>query len=282
MTYLDEMFSLKGKKIVMTGGAGGIPAELAIGLAKAGADVCLWGRGANHPMAEAVKSVREAAGIGEPGSAAGKDAGRVEAITVDTADSAACEAAIGETEQLLGAPDVLVNGVGGNRGKAPFVDMDEKVFMEVVTLNLMAGLVTPTRAFARYWIAKRMKASVVNMSSMGSYVPLSGIWAYDAAKAGVLNLTEALAKEFAPHGIRVNGIAPGFFIGQQNRALLIDEKTGDLTPRGKAVIAHTPFGRFGDKAELRGAVIFLCSEAASGFVTGVTIPVDGGYLTDNI
>jgi NAD(P)-dependent dehydrogenase (short-subunit alcohol dehydrogenase family) len=273
MTYLEEMFSLKGKRIVMTGGAGGIPAELAIGLAKAGADVCLWGRGTNHPMAEAVKSVREAAG---------KDSGRVEAVTVDTAEAAACEAAIGETEKLIGEPEVLVNGVGGNRGKAPFVDMDEKVFMEVVTLNLMAGLVTPTRAFARYWIAKKMKASVVNMSSMGSYVPLSGIWAYDAAKAGVLNLTEALAKEFAPHGIRVNGIAPGFFIGHQNRALLIDEKTGDLTPRGKSVIAHTPFGRFGDKAELRGAVIFLCSEAASGFVTGVTIPVDGGYLTDNI
>ena len=273
MSYLDEMFSLKGKKIVMTGGAGGIPAELAIGLAKAGAEVCLWGRGTNHPMAEAVKAVREAAGPG---------AGRVEAVTVDTADSAACEAAIGETEKLIGAPDILVNGVGGNRCKAPFVDMDEKVFMEVVTLNLMAGLVTPTRAFARYWIAKGIKGSVVNMSSMGSYVPLSGIWAYDAAKAGVLNLTEALAKEFAPQGIRVNGIAPGFFIGHQNRALLIDEKTGDLTPRGKAVIAHTPFGRFGDKAELRGAVIFLCSEAASGFVTGVTIPVDGGYLTDNI
>jgi len=273
MSYLDEMFSLKGKKIVMTGGAGGIPAELAIGLAKAGADVCLWGRGANHPMAEAAKSVREASGAG---------AGKVEAVTVDTADSAACETAIGETEELVGAPDVLVNGVGGNRGKAPFVDMDEQVFMEVVTLNLMAGLVTPTRAFARYWIAKKMKGNVVNMSSMASYKSLSGIWAYDAAKAGVLNLTEGLAKEFAPHGIRVNGIAPGFFIGHQNKALLIDEKSGDLTARGKSIIAHTPYGRFGDKAELRGAVIFLCSEAASGFVTGVTIPIDGGYLTDNI
>ena len=130
MTYLEEMFSLKGKKIVMTGGAGGIPAELAIGLAKAGADVCLWGRGTNHPMAEAAVSVREAAGA---------DAGKIEAVTVDTAGSAACEAAIVETERLIGAPDVLVNGVGGNRGKAPFVDMDEKIFMEVVTLNLMAA-----------------------------------------------------------------------------------------------------------------------------------------------
>jgi NAD(P)-dependent dehydrogenase (short-subunit alcohol dehydrogenase family) len=120
------------------------------------------------------------------------------------------------------------------------------------------------------------------MSSMASYIPLSGVWAYDAAKAGVLNLTEGLAKEFAPHGIRVNGLAPGFFIGHQNKALLIDEKTGDLTPRGKSIVAHTPFGRFGDKAELRGAAIFLASDAASGFVTGVTIPVDGGYLVDNV
>jgi NAD(P)-dependent dehydrogenase (short-subunit alcohol dehydrogenase family) len=274
MSYVEELFSLKGYRIVVTGGAGAIPAEIAAGLARAGADVCLWGRGTNHPMGEAVREVREAAGPDAPG--------RIEALTVDTGDSVACERAIAETETLIGAPDVLVNGVGGNRGKAPFVEMDEKLFREVVELNLMAGLVTPTRAFARYWIAGNIKGNVVLLSSMASYKPLSGVWAYDAAKAGVLSLTEALAKELAPHGIRVNGIAPGFFIGNQNRALLIDEKTGDLTARGKAIIAHTPFGRFGEKSELRGAVIFLVSNAASGFVTGVTIPVDGGYLTDNI
>ena len=273
MSYLEEMFSLKGKRVVVTGGGGGIPAELAVGTAKAGADVCLWGRGTNHPMGEAASAVR---------AAVGAKGGRVEAVTVDTADSAACEAAIAMTERLIGAPNVLVNGVGGNRGKAPFADMDENIFQEVLSLNLMAGLVTPTRAFARYWIAKGIRGNVIAMSSMTSYKPLSGTWAYDAAKAGGSNLTEALAKELAPHGIRVNGIAPGFFVGNQNRALLIDEATGDLTPRGKAIIARTPFARFGEKPELRGAVIFLMSDAASGFVTGVTIPVDGGYLTDNI
>jgi NAD(P)-dependent dehydrogenase (short-subunit alcohol dehydrogenase family) len=175
-----------------------------------------------------------------------------------------------------------VNGVGGNKGKSPFVDMDEAIFAEVLSLNLLAGLVTPTRAFARYWIARGIKGDVINMSSMTSYKPLSGVWAYDAAKAGVLNLTEGLAKELAPHGIRVNGIAPGFFIGNQNKALLIDEKTGDLTARGKAIIGRTPYGRFGEKSELRGALLFLASRAAAGFVTGVTIPVDGGYLVDNI
>jgi NAD(P)-dependent dehydrogenase (short-subunit alcohol dehydrogenase family) len=273
MSYVEEMFSLKGRRIVMTGGAGAIPAEIALGLAKAGADVCLWGRGTNHPMSEAVRDVRERAGPG---------VGRIEAVTVDTGDSAACERAIVETETLIGTPDVLVNGVGGNKGKTPFIDLDEKLFREVVDLNLMAGLVTPTRAFARYWIVERIKGNVIMMSSMASYKPLSGVWAYNAAKSGVLSMTEALAKELAPHGIRVNGIAPGFFIGNQNRALLIDEKTGELTARGKSILARTPFARFGEKSELHGAVIFLISDAASGFVTGVTIPVDGGYLTDNI
>jgi NAD(P)-dependent dehydrogenase (short-subunit alcohol dehydrogenase family) len=273
MSYVEEMFSLSGRRIVVTGGGGGIPGEIAVGLAKAGAAVCLWGRGANHPMEKAAEWTREQAGPG---------AGPVAAATVDTADSAACERAIAETERLIGPPDVLVNGVGGNKGKAPFVDMDEKIFEEVLVLNLLAGFVTPTRAFARYWIANGIKGSVINMSSMAGYKPLSGVWAYGAAKAGVTNLTEGLAKELAPHGIRVNGIAPGFFIGNQNKALLIDEKSGELTPRGKAIIARTPFGRFGEKSELRGAVIFLISDAAAGFVTGVTIPVDGGYLTDNI
>jgi NAD(P)-dependent dehydrogenase (short-subunit alcohol dehydrogenase family) len=108
------------------------------------------------------------------------------------------------------------------------------------------------------------------------------VWAYGAAKTGVVNLTMACAKEFAPHGIRVNAIAPGFFLGRQNRALLVDERSGELTERGRAVIGRTPFGRFGDAEELAGAVLYLASSSASGFVTGVTIPVDGGFLVDNI
>ncbi|MFZ4615450.1 MAG: SDR family oxidoreductase [Rectinemataceae bacterium] len=272
MSYLDTLFSLKGRRAVITGGAGQLPGDLAVAFAMAGAEVCLWGRGSSAPMSEAASRVREAAGPG---------AGRVMALTVDTGDAEACQKAIVETEELLGPPDLLLNGVGGNRGKAPFVDLDEKVFAEILTLNLMGGLVTPTRAFARYWIAKGIKGTVITIPSMGSYRALSGVWAYDAAKAAVLNLTAGLAKELAPHGIRVNGIAPGFFIGAQNRALLLDEK-GDLTARGKSIISRTPFGRFGEKAELRGAALFLASDSASAFVTGVTIPVDGGFLTDCI
>jgi NAD(P)-dependent dehydrogenase (short-subunit alcohol dehydrogenase family) len=115
---------------------------------------------------------------------------------------------------------------------------------------------------------------------MGSFIPLSGVWAYDAAKAGILNLTMATAKEFAPHRIRVNAIAPGFFIGKQNRALLLDEHTGDLTQRGKDVISRTPCRRFGDPRDLAGVILFLASEQAAGFITGACIPVDGGFLVD--
>ncbi len=278
MSFIESMFSLEGKVAVITGGGGGIPGNLAVGFAKAGATVILWGRGTNHPMEEAARIVAEAAAEG-----GGKaSCGRVFAVTVDTGSKEACEAALAESEKMAGAaPDILINGVGGNRGKAPFVDVDEDLFKDILALNLMAGLVTPTRVFARFWISKSIKGCVINMTSMTSYKALSGIWAYDAAKAGVLNLNEALAKELAPHGIRVNAIAPGFFVGNQNRALLLDPN-GGLTARGTSIVSRTPFGRFGKFEELWGAALFLASDAASGFVTGVSIPVDGGYLTDNI
>jgi NAD(P)-dependent dehydrogenase (short-subunit alcohol dehydrogenase family) len=179
-------------------------------------------------------------------------------------------------------PEVLINGVGGNRGKSRFTDVDVAQFEEVLRLNLTAGLLVPTKAFASRWLEVHVEGAIINIASMSSYIPLSGVWAYDAAKAGVLNLTMACAKEFAPHGIRVNAIAPGFFLGKQNRALLIDEETEELTERGRAVIEHTPLGRFGNADELAGAVLYLASNRASGFVTGVTIPVDGGYLVHNI
>jgi NAD(P)-dependent dehydrogenase (short-subunit alcohol dehydrogenase family) len=157
-----------------------------------------------------------------------------------------------------------------------------ETFRFVLQLNLVAGLMVPTKIFAAWWIERKIRGSIINITSMASYLPLSGVWAYDAAKAGVLNLTQGAAKELAPHGIRVNAIAPGFFLGKQNRALLIDEKTGELTPRGHSIIAHTPFGRFGETAELAGALLFLASPRAAGFVTGVSLPVDGGYLINNI
>jgi NAD(P)-dependent dehydrogenase (short-subunit alcohol dehydrogenase family) len=269
--YLDELFGLSGKTVVVTGGSGVLAGAMADTLLRAGASVSLWGRHED--------TLREAAG--RIGSAAGAES-RIGWAMTDAASETSLQDAIGRTTQRFARIDVLINGVGGNRGKSAFIDTDMAVFEEVVTLNLVAGCMLPTKVFCRHWIAQGQKGSVINLCSMSSYVPLSGVWAYDAAKAGVLNLTMAAAKEFAPHGIRVNAIAPGFFVGKQNRALLIDEKTGSLTQRGKDIVERTPFGRFGEPGDLPGAVIFLASEKASGFVTGTCLAVDGGFLVDCI
>jgi NAD(P)-dependent dehydrogenase (short-subunit alcohol dehydrogenase family) len=245
---------------------------MAEALVRSGATVAIWGRGTGHPVADAVKALAEKTGRAEA----------VVGITVDTGTESAVQAALEETVQKVGAPNLLVNGVGGNKGKAPFPELDLKTFGEVLDLNIMAGLVIPTKVFAGFWMGKKMQASIINIASMTSYIPLSGVPAYGASKSAVLNLTMATAAEFAPHGIRVNGIAPGFFIGHQNRALLIkNNETGELTDRGKAVISHTPFARFGNFEDLHGVTVFLASKASS-FITGVTIPVDGGYLVHNI
>ncbi len=275
MSFIESFFGLNGHIAVVTGGGGALPSSIAVAFAKAEAKVALWGRGTHHPMSEAADLVKKQAGLPA-------DSGVVIGITVDTASTEACVAAYDETVSALGAPDILLNGVGGNMGKGPFLDFDEAKFEEILRLNLMSGLMIPSRVFAKAWIGAGIKGSIINMTSMASYKPLSGTWAYDAAKAGVLNLTEGLAKELASYGIRVNAIAPGFYVGNQNRALLFDTATGELTARGKSIIARTPFGRFGEFEELWGAALYLASPKAAGFVTGVSIPVDGGYLIDNI
>ena len=265
------MFSLDGKTVALTGGGGAIAGALAEALLRAGANVSLWDIKLEFSEA-AKKRLEEATGRKE----------KIHPLEADTTNEKSVEAAVEETVKRFGSLDVLINAAGGNRGKGPFVETDVELFESILRLNLVAGLLVPTKVVAKYWIEKGVKGNIVNMASMSSYIPLSGVWAYDAAKAAVMNLTMGTAKEFAPNGIRVNALAPGFFIGKQNRALLIDEKTGELTDRGKSVIAHTPFGRFGDVSELAGALLFLVNDKAAGFVTGVTIPVDGGYLVDNI
>jgi len=270
--YLEDLFGLCDTVAVITGGAGAIAGALAVALLKAGARVALWGHH-QSTIDTAISRLN-----GEIDGAAD----RLFGYEVDTGNEELVRTATEATEKTLGAPNLLINGVGGNRGKCAFVDQDMETFEFVLKLNLSAGLMVPTKVFAAYWIGSKIRGAIINMTSMASYVPLSGVWAYDAAKAGVFNLTQASAKEFAPHGIRVNAIAPGFFVGKQNRALLYDEATGGLTDRGKAIIAHTPYGRFGETDELAGALLFLASSKASGFVTGISLAVDGGYLVDNI
>lgn len=269
MDYLETMFALHGQTAVVTGGAGVIGSEMSRTLLRAGANVIVWGR----TQANIDRVISDL-----------KDESSADCIgmEVDAGDEAQVEAALAKSVEETGSVEILINCVGGVLGKSPLVETDIERFVEGLQLNLSAGLMVPTKVMAAYWMEQQIRGSIINLTSMTSYKPLSGVWAYDAAKAGVLNLTQAAANELAPYGIRVNAIAPGFFLGKQNQDLLIDKKSGHLTPRGQAIIDATPYKRFGSVEELAGVTLFLASRQASGFVTGVSIPVDGGFLVKNI
>lgn len=271
MNYLEQMFSLKGKSAIISGGAGAIGLVMSEALLKAGANIMIWSR-SQESLDKALYHLNSIDGT----------EGRVEGSRVDTGLEVQVKRALKDADDRFEGVDLLINGVGGNIGKSRFIDTDMATFQKVLHMNLVAGLMVPTKIIAAYWIEKKIRGAIINITSMASYNPLSGVWAYDAAKSATLNLTMGSANEFAQYGIRVNAIAPGFFLGKQNRALLIDKKTGEYTDRGKSVIAHTPYGRFGDVQELAGATLFLASDRAAGFVTGVSIPVDGGYLIHNV
>jgi len=271
MSYLEELYGLVGKTAALTGGGGAIAGALAEALLAAGANVSLW----DHKQSNSDRAAERLTASVE-GS---RD--RVLPLEADATSESDIAKALEAAEGRFGAVDILVNCAGGNRGRGSFLDLDLAQFESVIRLNLLGGIVVPTKVVAGRWVERKMKGSIVNLCSMASYIPLSGIWAYDAAKAATLNLTMATAKELAPHGIRVNALAPGFFIGKQNRDLLLD-KEGNLTERGRSIVSRTPLQRFGEVAELAGAVLFLASERASGFVTGMSLPVDGGFLVDNI
>ena len=271
MKILDELFSLTDQTAIVAGGAGVIGTAMSAVLLKAGAKVVIWSRSESSLAAVRSKLIPHT-----------DIPDRLYTCSVDTADEQAVATAFARSQEALGPADILVNAVGGNMSKTDFIDTDLDQFKRIVECNLMAGLMVPTKVVAAHWIRNNIKGAIINLTSMASYKPLSGVWAYNAAKAAVLSLTRATANEFAAYGIRVNAIAPGFFLGKQNRALLVDENSGELTPRGQAVIARTPWGRFGNIEELAGVTLFLASKKASGFVTGVSIPVDGGYLVDNI
>lgn len=268
MKYLEDLFGLKEKTAIVSGGAGVIGTVMSQALVKAGAKVAIWSRSQTS--------------IDNVLSKMALPSDRLNGLKVDTGNESEVFRAVKQTAATLGPPEILINAVGGNMDKSAFIDIDLDKFEKILHLNLVAGLVVPTKIVTKFWIEEKIKGTIINLTSMTAYTPLSGVWAYNAAKSGVLRLTEACANEFAGHGIRVNAIAPGFFIGKQNHALLIDAKTGDFTDRGRAIIARTPFGRFGDPEELIGPTLFLASSKASGFVTGVSIPVDGGYLCHNI
>jgi NAD(P)-dependent dehydrogenase (short-subunit alcohol dehydrogenase family) len=263
------LFDLTGKTVVLTGGTGVLGAEMARAVASADANVVLLSRKVDKAEA-LIKSF-------------GDSKGRHRALAADVLDRPAVEAAARAVKQEYGRVDALVNGAGGNDPKATtnpenrFFDIPIEAFQNVLTLNLV-GTVIPTQAFGRL-MADQKEGVIVNVSSVNASRPLTRIAAYSAAKAGVSNLTQWLAihmaQEYSPN-IRVNALMPGFFLTEQNRFLLTDQKTGALTARGQKIMDHTPMGRYGSPEDLSGALIWLLSPA-SKFVTGIVVPVDGGF-----
>lgn len=266
-----DRFRLDGKSALITGGGGVLGSLFARTLAAAGADV--WVSGVRADSAEAAcNRLRGEKLIARP-------------IVADVLDRASLEAAAATT----GPIDILVNCAGGNMKEAttsaevPFFDLPLEGLERVVALNLFGGAILPAQVFGREMAKNPHGGCILNVSSMNAIRPLSRIPGYSAAKAAVSNFTQWLAvhmaREYNPR-VRVNAIAPGFILTEQNRFLLTDEHTGEVTPRGRAILAHTPMGRFGEPADLAGAVLWLCSDAAA-FVTGVVVPVDGGFSADS-
>ena len=268
---------LTGRVAVVTGAGGVLCSEFAKVLARAGAKVALL----NRTESKAQKFADEITAEG----------GVAKAYGCNVLDKAQVYAVAEQVHNDLGPCDILINGAGGNHPMATtdkeyyedgdldadtksFFDLDEEGVESVFNLNFLGTLI-PTQAFARQMLG-RPGCNILNISSMNAFTPLTKIPAYSGAKAAVTNFTQWLAVHFSKQGIRVNAIAPGFFSTAQNAKLLWNEDGTPTTRTGK-ILAATPMGRFGEREELAGAVLFLLNNDAAGFITGVTIPIDGGF-----
>jgi NAD(P)-dependent dehydrogenase (short-subunit alcohol dehydrogenase family) len=269
--WIKSSFGLDGKVAIVTGGTGVLGAAMAGGLAQAGARVGLLGR-RRHRAEEVAQSIEQAGG-------------QALALPADVLRKDQLEAARDTALERWGRIDILVNAAGGQVPEAvqpeggEFFDVPAEALRQVIELNLL-GTILPSQVFAAAMVRQTPKPSgcIVNISSMNAQRPLTRVAGYAAAKAGVDNFTRWLAAELARRygaGLRVNAIAPGFFLAEHNRDLLINPD-GSLTGRGQAIIDHTPAGRFGEPDELLGTLIWLCSTGAA-FVNGIVVPVDGGF-----
>ncbi len=266
---MKELFDIKGKVIVITGGGGVLCGTMAKALGKAGAKIAVLDliEAAAEKIVDEIKS----------------NGGRAVAVKCNVLDKNSLESAHEKITSELGKIDILINGAGGNKKEATtspdlsFFDLPSEAVRFVFELNFI-GTLLPCQVFGRE-MAKNGGGIILNVSSMCAFSPLTKVPAYSAAKAAVSNFTQWLAVHVCQNyskDIRVNAIAPGFFLTEQNRFLLTDEKTGELTARGKTIIDHTPMGRFGQPEDLIGTVMWLLSDAAK-FVTGVVVPIDGGF-----
>jgi len=267
-----SIFDLTGDTAVVLGGTGVLGGGMASALAAAGAAVAVVGRSAERGQ-ERVRQI-EAAG------------GRALFVSADALDTQSLTDARDRIAALLGPITVLISAAGGNRPDATlppgsnFCRLSRDAWNGVFDLNLVGGALLPAQVFGETMVAQK-KGSIINIASMAGMIPLSRVVAYSAAKAAVINFTRFLAREWATQGVRVNAISPGFFPADQNRALLFRED-GTYTERGSQIIGHTPMARFGEAHELAGAVVWLASHAASSFVTGQNIVVDGGFSSTTI
>jgi NAD(P)-dependent dehydrogenase (short-subunit alcohol dehydrogenase family) len=268
MSYIEDLFGLKNKVAIVTGGTGVLGSEMCSALSRAGARVVVLGR--RKDAADALVKKIESVG------------GQALAVAADVLSEDDLSRAKQKILETFGSIDILVNGAGGNMPGAvvppdkTFLDLKMDDFKKVVDLNLF-GSILPSQIFGEAMIKNR-RGVIINISSMSAMVPLTRVAGYSASKAAISNFTQWLAVEMAKKfgsEIRVNAIAPGFFLTEQNRNLLTNAD-GSLTDRGKSIITGTPFARFGAPEELSGALLWLASDA-SKFVSGIVVPVDGGY-----
>ena len=269
---------LKGKVCVITGGGGVIGSSIALGLASVGVKTAILDifQESADKVATMVEKETGTTSIG---------------VVANVLDKESLSKAREEVISKLGNIDILINGAGGNSPKATtknefitkenkddldgsFFNLDTDGFDKVFSLNFQ-GTLMPTMVFAKDMV-DREDGAILNISSMNAYHPLTKIPAYSASKSSINNFTEWLAVHFAKVNIRVNAIAPGFFLTNQNRFLLIDEKTNELTARGEKILNNTPMGKFGEPEDLQGAVLYLLSDI-SKFVTGTVLAIDGGF-----
>ena len=269
LSELNRLYDFSGKTLVVTGGTGVLGSEIACALVGCGANIAILAR---HPdKAESLLQLM------------GPRRTQATAITADVLDLESLRKAAGLIQERFGGVDGLLNAAGGNKPQAVtsadlrFFDLPADALRYVFDLNLM-GTILPTQVFGRM-MADKGEGVILNFSSMSALRPLTRVAAYSAAKAAVNSFTQWLAvhvaQEYSPR-IRVNAVAPGFFLTSQNKFLLTEEKTGNLTARGQAIISHTPMARFGQPEDLVGAALWLLSPA-SAFVTGIVLPVDGGF-----
>jgi NAD(P)-dependent dehydrogenase (short-subunit alcohol dehydrogenase family) len=269
LAELTRMYDFTGKTVAITGGAGILGSEIASALAGCGAEVAILD--VNLDAGKAAASRMSANG------------NHISVFQCDVLNRESVAKTAQDVVNCFGKLDCLVNGAGGNKPSATtsdelkFFDLPADALRWVFELNIL-GTILPCQIFGKV-MASQGYGAILNISSMNAFRPLTRIPAYSAAKAAVSNFTQWLAvhmaQEYSPK-IRVNAIAPGFFLTNQNRFLLTDRDTGGLTARGKAIMAHTPMARFGEPQDLFGSVLWLLSPA-SEFVTGVVVPIDGGF-----